>query len=82
MRNIQLIIAAALLPLGFAGGIACEKVIAHEHAVDQTISRIKAFEDFDYDRCNWIVSELSKAPEQFKEARRTPGGNWCITVEV
>ena len=38
-------------------------------------------EPFNWDKCDWVVTELGDMPPHWKEAVRTPSGrNWCVTT--
>jgi hypothetical protein len=88
MKTLEMLAVLALAPLGMVVGVCAEKAIAQSDRAQtsqtsqasQVLARIKAFEDFDYDQCNWIVSSISKAPANWKEIRQTPGGNYCVTT--
>jgi hypothetical protein len=85
MKTLEMLAVLALAPLGMVVGVCAEKAIAQSDRAQasqasQVLARIKAFEEFDYDQCNWIVSSISKAPENWKEIRQTPGGNYCVTT--
>jgi hypothetical protein len=84
MRNSILaaaLVASAILGGIAGGGIATNQAANRDTQATQVFARIKAFEDFDYDKCNWIVASVSAAPANWKELTRTPGGNWCVTTE-
>jgi hypothetical protein len=77
MRNS--ILAMALVSSGILGGLVGGGIQANRDT--QASERIHAFEAFDYDKCNWIVESISKAPDNWKEITRTPGGNWCVSMQ-
>lgn len=68
MRNS--ILSAALIAAGFVGFMAGGATV-QRHA-------------YDYERCDWMVRSLDAAPpmNEWKEATRTPHGNWCLTVQA
>jgi hypothetical protein len=36
---------------------------------------------FDWDKCDWLVSDWNQVPDHWKEVRVTPSGkNLCVTV--
>ena len=72
MKNLGLLMSIACFAgaAGIAFGSHVERAVAAE---------AKTFDTFDYEACDWIVSEIERGPIDFKEITRTPGGNWCVT---
>lgn len=77
MRNS--ILSAALVASAVLGGIVGGGIQANRDVA--AAKRINAFESFDYDQCNWIVADLKRIPDNWKELTPTPGGNWCVHTE-
>lgn len=78
MNTKQAILTGALAAFAFVGAVEAGKtMLAQDEAKADTL--------FDYEKCDIVTPNLSTSPlpvDDWKELTRTPGGNWCVTLDT